>query len=320
MAALGKFSAGLAHELNNPSAAARRSSQALYELMPELQRKTLHLCRLGLNDTQLHSLMTLPYDMAREKTVVTLTPLQRSELEDEIGDWLSEHGINNGWEIAPIFVDAGVGLEELQSLGSLFPSDGWGEVFDWLQLALNTAALLREIEDSSTRISDLVRAIKEYTYMDQGKLQEVDLNHGLENTLRVLQHKLKNVEVIREYDASLPKIMANGGELNQIWTNLIDNAIDATDGKGQIHVITRCENDYAMVEITDNGPGIPQDQQARVFEPFFTTKAFGKGTGLGLDITYRIVQRHKGSIEVHSKSGQTRFIVRIPVDLSGIED
>jgi signal transduction histidine kinase len=179
--------------------------------------------------------------------------------------------------------------------------------------------MLDAIEQSTARISELVGAIKQYTYMDQAPVQEVDIHKGLENTLKVLNHKLKKIEVIREYDPEMPLILARGGDLNQVWTNLVDNAIDALNGSngGTIWIITRCENNFAMVEIADNGPGIPSDIQPHLFEPFFTTKEVGAGTGLGLDITYRIIQQHNGAIEVQSKPGQTRFIIRLPVGMTG---
>jgi signal transduction histidine kinase len=316
MAALGKFSAGLAHELNNPASAARRSSKALYDLLPELQNRTLMLCSMGLNENQLDSLLTLPQDAAiHASDALHLSPLERSDREDEIGDWLDEIGVANGYDMASVFVNVGVGRDDLEQIAASFPPQSTGAVLSWMHIALQTASLLNEIHDSTERISELVRAVKEYTYMDQGKIQEVDLHKGLENTLRVLKHKTRNANIVREYDPDLPHVMANGGELNQVWTNLLDNAIDAVKEveNPTIRIITRCESDYAMVEITDNGTGIPKENLAHLFEPFFTTKPVGQGTGLGLDITYRILHNHKGTIEVQSQPGHTRFIVRLPV-------
>jgi signal transduction histidine kinase len=316
MAALGKFSAGLAHELNNPASAARRSAKALYELLPELQSRTLMLCSLGFSENQLESLLTLPQDAARNAShSAHLNPLERSDREDEIADWMQDAGIANAYEIASVFVNAGVSVDDLVEITAAFPSHSVSPVLTWIHTALQTAGLLHEIHDSTERISELVRAVKEYTYMDQGKLQEVDIHKGLESTLHVLKHKSRSVKIVREYDPDLPQVMANGGELNQVWTNLIDNAIDAVkDAENPtIRLITRREDDYAMVEITDNGAGIPKENLPRLFEPFFTTKAFGQGTGLGLDITYRIIQNHRGTVEVQSQPGHTRFIVRLPV-------
>ncbi|NJM06433.1 hypothetical protein HC891_09925 [Candidatus Gracilibacteria bacterium] len=204
-------------------------------------------------------------------------------------------------------------MEELIDFSGQFPPTATPIIVTWLGEALTTNSLLDEIEQTSTRISDLVRAVKAYTYMDQAQVQDVDINQGLETTLAVFNHKLKNMNVLREYAPTLPKILARGGELNQVWTNLIDNAIDATNGEGTLRLLTRCEQDFVMAEITDDGDGIPPDVLPRIFEPFFTTKGVGVGTGLGLDISYRIVQQHGGSIEVQSQPGHTRFIVRLPL-------
>lgn len=318
MAALGKFSAGLAHELNNPAAAARRSAVTLREMLPRLQDLTMSLCALGLEQQHLINLSMFQRDAINNAGEAgTLSPMQQSDREDEMSDWLDEAGVENGYELAPTFVAAGVTTDGLGELMAHFPESAVAATLTWMSEALSVADLLSEIEDSTIRISDLVQSVKEYTYMDQAPLQEVDLHRGLDNTLRVLNHKIKKAKVVRDYDPELPKVMARGGELNQVWTNLIDNAIDAllsaNTADATVHLITRCENDYAMVEVTDNGPGIPADVVPHLFEPFFTTKEVGKGTGLGLDIAYRIIQQHNGTIVVDSQPGSTRFIVRLPV-------
>jgi signal transduction histidine kinase len=194
------------------------------------------------------------------------------------------------------------------------PADAAPILLLWLCESLGATGLLDEIGQSARRIADLVGAIKEYTYMDQGDLQQVDIHRDLENTLRILKHKLKEIQVDRQFDPELPKVMAHGGQLNQVWTNLIDNAADALGGQGVLSLITRSENDFVMVEVADNGPGIPPEILPRIFEPFFTTKSVGAGTGLGLDTSYRIIHQHNGTIEVQSQPGHTRFIVRIPVN------
>jgi signal transduction histidine kinase len=316
LAALGKFSAGLAHELNNPASAARRSSQTLYELLPQLQAKTMGLCALGLDNPHLYELLTWEHDVSRSAVdLLPLPPLERSDREDEIGDWLDEMGVEEGYDRASVFVSSGLAVDDLKALVQRFPQEASVGILEWTHSALYASSLLCEIDDSATRISELVKAVKEYTYMDQDKMQEVDIHKSLENTLKVLGHKVKNVQVEREYDPDLPKIWGNGGEINQVWTNLIDNAVDAVKDNpdGLIRLVTRCETDFAMIEIADNGTGIPKDMQANIFEPFFTTKGVGQGTGLGLDIVYRIIQQHKGTIEVQSQPGHTRFIVRLPV-------
>ncbi len=314
MAALGKLSAGLAHELNNPAAAARRSANTLREMLPNLQKLSIDLCASGLNQHQLTMLLVFQQDVISNRpTLKALSPLEQSDREDAIADWLDEVGCSGGYDMAPAFVEAGITHTDLIALIEHFPSESAVSVLTWLKSALDVADLLFEIDDGTRRISDLVASVKEYTYMDQAPLQEVDIHRGLDNTLRILNHKLKKVEVSREYAPDLPSVMARGGELNQVWTNLVDNAIDAMRGQGRLRLITRHENDHIMVEINDNGPGIPDEVMPRLFEPFFTTKGVGKGTGLGLDVTYRIVKQHNGSIDVQSKPGETRFIIRIPL-------
>ena len=316
MAALGKFAAGLAHELNNPAAAARRATQTLRDLLPDLQTQTMQLNKLGLSDEQMRHLDTVQRDAILQAAHATtvISPLERSRREDEIGDWLDEIGVQKGWELSPVFVSAGVTLSDLQALLEQYPPDSRDEMARWFSCALEAGDLLEEIQESSRRISDLVLAIKEYTYMDQAPTQEVDLHKGLENTLKVLNHKLRNINVVREYDPDLPLIVGRGSELNQVWTNLIDNAIDAMDGKGTLCLITRAENAFAMVEISDSGSGIPPEVLPHIFEPFFTTKDVGVGTGMGLDISYRIIKQHHGSVDVQSEPGNTRFILRLPIN------
>jgi signal transduction histidine kinase len=213
-----------------------------------------------------------------------------------------------------VLVSAGFTLDELSELVEQFGTQGAPQVIAWLGHILTVTELLDNVEQSTKRISDLVVAVKEYTYMDRARVaSEVDLERGLETTLKVLNHKLKNIHVIRDYDPTLPKVTGNGSDLNQVWTNLIDNASDAMQGRGTLQITTRNENTFAMVEIADSGSGIPPEVMPRIFEPFFTTKGVGIGTGLGLDTTYRIIQQHNATIEVQSQPGRTRFIVRIPV-------
>jgi signal transduction histidine kinase len=317
MAALGKLSAGLAHELNNPAAAARRAADSLRAVLNDLQAQTLKLCSAGLSKTQLADLQAFQ-QQALDRVVQArpLSPLEQSDREAELGDWLEAEQVNHSWEVAATLVSAQVTLDELTALAASLPGNSVADCLTWLCHSLTAAGMLADIEQSTARISDLVGAVKQYTYMDQAPLQEIDLHQGLENTLKVLNHKLKGINLIREYDPNLPSITAYGGELNQVWTNLIDNASDALDGVGEIRLITRVENRFAMVEITDDGPGIPLEIQPHLFEPFFTTKGVGVGTGLGLDITYRIIQQHNGSIEVQSQPGHTRFIIRLPIGTS----
>jgi signal transduction histidine kinase len=321
MAALGKLAAGLAHEMNNPAAAARRAARTLSEALPELQAETIKLSALNLTEVQLQSLVAFQRDAVENAALAPpLSPLEQSDREDALGDWLEARGIADGWKMVTNFVAADVTLEEIEELAGQLAPDSLEMMLSWLNSALYAAGLLNEIEQSTRRISDLVTAVKGYTYMDQAPVQEVDIHQGLENTLTVMRHKLKNITIVREYEPELPKIRARGGELNQVWTNLIDNAIDAVDGEGTLSLITRQENAFVMVEVADDGPGIEPEAQARLFEPFYTTKEVGIGTGLGLDISYRIIRQHNGTVEVQSKPGHTRFIVRLPIGANGTPD
>jgi signal transduction histidine kinase len=314
LAALGKLSAGLAHELNNPAAAARRGARTLREILPLLQIHTMGLNQMRLSPADLDRLIEFQQQiLARKDRQVPLSPLEQSDLEDSLCDWLGGCGVGQYWELAPTFASAQLSVDTLHSLVKDYPDECVADVMAWLHHTLSAASLIDELEESTRRISELVAAVKEYTYRDRGGSQEVDIHRGLDSTVTVLGPKLNNIRVRRDYDPALPVITAHGGELNQIWTNLIDNAADALNGAGTISLITRRENHYVMVEVADDGPGIPREIQPHIFEPFFTTKTVGEGTGLGLDICYHIVQRHRGTIEFRSQPGQTRFIVRFPV-------
>ena len=313
--ALGKLSAGLAHELNNPAAAARRAAQHLGESLQTLNTLCLTLSGQTLTAEQISFLTQFQQDAAARLTAApSLDPLAESEREDELNNWLDEHQVADGWKLAPTFVRAGLQQENLETLAECLKGATLNDALHWLEAAWTSRELAREIEQSTARISDLVRAIKDYSYMDRAALQEVDVHEGLENTLVILSHKLKRgVTVIREYAADLPRITAYGGALNQIWTNLIANAIDAMNGQGKLWIRTARQGDHILVEVADDGPGIPPDIQGRIFEPFFTTKPQGEGTGLGLDTAYRIVRKHRGEIRVTSEPGNTCFQVRLPL-------
>ena len=327
LTALGTLSAGLAHELNNPAAAVSRGAQQLDEVFQELPAWGLKLNQQQLTGEQLTFLADLQRDAIKHaKTKSQLVrsgnaqynPLAQSEREDEVTDWLEAHGVTDGWKLASILVAAGLDIEWLDTILEHLPVNTLDDVLGWLTVTLTGVELLDEIKHGSKRISDLVKAMKEYSYLDQAPLQEIDVHDGLESTLTILTHKLKgSIILTREYDSSLPCIYAYGSELNQVWTNLIDNAIDAIAGNGQIWLRTFKEGNYIVVEIADNGSGIPPEIQARIFEQFFTTKDVGKGTGLGLDIVRRIVVgQHKGDIRFHSQPGDTRFFTRLPINLA----
>ena len=314
LASLGTMAAGLAHELNNPAAAARRAVEHLQETTDRLQSFFCQVTRT-LNHEQVQQLADSARDAVdRSAKAPPLEHLERSDRAETIASWLESHGAAAAWDIAPTFVNAGLDTAWLEEFVRGFPAEGHAAALGWLEARLNLKLLLNQVDQSTGRIAELVKAIKSYSYMDQSPMQEVDIHEGIENTLTILGHKLKNVTLVRAFDRSVPHIMAYGSELNQVWTNLIDNAIHAVNGTGKICVGTSLEDNQILVEIVDNGAGIPPEVQTHLFEPFFTTKAIGTGTGLGLVISNRIVaDRHGGEIEFESRPGETRFKVRLPV-------
>jgi len=319
LATLGRLSAGMAHELNNPAAAAQRGAVQLLENFNKLQRTYLRLGTLNLTNEQFDNLLNLE-SLAKERAghPIELDSLTRSDLEAEIEDWLSERGIDNAWEVAPTLVSLDFDLDQIEKLRSDFNPTQCQAVIEWLNNTFNIYNLLEEIGQGTGRISEIVKALKGYTYLDQAPIQNVDINAGLDSTLVILRSKLKaGVNVHRQYDPDLPRIEAYGSELNQVWTNIIDNAIDAMDGQGEITLRTEYNDKCVTVEIADNGPGIPDEIQSRLFDPFFTTKPPGEGTGLGLNISHNIiVQKHNGKIEIHSQPGKTCFQVKLPRNAS----
>jgi signal transduction histidine kinase len=315
LASLGTMAAGLAHELNNPASAARRAAAHLREISDNAQDLLCDLSNV-LKDDQWHDLAFASQEATdRLAHTPTLDNIERSDREDKIATWLQARGVAASWELAPTFVSASVDVPWLEELVAKLPVDSHAVALSWLETRVNLKLLLNQIDQSTGRIAELVKAMKSYSYMGQSPMQEVDVHEGIESTLIMLGHKLKNVTLNREFDRSIPRIKAYGSELNQVWTNLIDNAIDAVKGTGKICVGTCREDDQVVVEIVDNGAGIPTDVQAHLFEPFFTTKPVGAGTGLGLVISNRIIaDRHGGEIEVESKPGETRFRVRLPIN------
>lgn len=317
LATLGRLSAGMAHELNNPAAAAQRGAGQLGATFDQLQRSHLQLGKLDLTEEQLDTLLELNLlAQVRAEQPTDIDAIVRSDLENEFERWLEEQGIENAWDVAPSLVNLGYSRVELEKLVNDFNPSQSKAVIEWLNSTLTIYSLLDEIGQGTGRISELVKALKGYTYLDQAPVQRVDVHEGVDSTLVILRSKLKaGVTVRRDYDPDLPEIDAYGSELNQVWTNLIDNAIDAMDGKGEISIKTYSRDHWVIVEIEDNGPGIPVEIQPNLFDPFFTTKAPGKGTGLGLNISHNIiVQKHHGQIELFSKPGKTCFAVHLPIN------
>ena len=310
LAALGKLSAGLAHELNNPAAAARRAAERLRNSVAEFRGSANKLQAIQLTESERTAIETFESTCCVEAPETDV--LKASELQDEIEAILHQHGIQNGWQYASALVESGVHPVPLNVMLSGVRGEVAEPALKSVSALVEINDLLAELEDSTSKISDLVRAIKEYSYMDQAPVQDVDLTKGLENTLTIMAHKLKKaVTIKRDYHPTPLLVNSYGSELNQVWTNLIDNAVDAMGGKGELRIKTFLEGDSAVVEIADSGSGIPPDIQSRIFEPFFTTKGVGEGTGLGLDTTLRIVRKHRGSINVTSTPGDTRFQVRL---------
>jgi signal transduction histidine kinase len=327
MAALGTLSAGLAHELNNPAAAVSRSATQLREALAGLQRHAAGLGALNPSPEAMAVVNTLRMELPQRATSpVGLDPLARSDLEGEVGGWLEEQGVEEPWELAPAIVALGWHAADLEHLAVPFTAAQKSVFLCWLATACTVYALLDEVSQGAGRISEIVQAVKSYSYLDQAPVQLVDVHEGIENTLVILRHKLKGgVAVIKDYAPDLPRIEAYASELNQVWTNLIDNAIDAMNGHGELRIRTYRQDKPAdggerqdvVVEISDNGPGISSELQGRIFDAFFTTKELGKGTGLGLHITYNIVvNQHHGEIKIESLPGQTTFRVMLPVQIN----
>ena len=313
--ALGALSAGLTHELNNPAAAALRANAALRDRVAGMRHKLAMLAKEDVDPRLLRLLVDVQEEAVQAvPEAPKLTPIEESEREDALSEWLDEHGVPDGWELAPIFVGAGTTPEFLERVADQAPPAMLEGAVRWLAYTLETELLMHEITDSVARISSLVAAAKQYSNMDRAPHERVDIHAGLKSTLVMLAGKLRGLEVVKDFDPSLPKVPVYAGELNQVWTNLIDNAVQAMNGHGTLTVRTSKDDDRVRVEIGDTGPGVPEKLRRRIFEPFFTTKPVGQGTGLGLDISYRIVVgRHGGDLTVESRPGDTRFIVRLPL-------
>jgi signal transduction histidine kinase len=316
--ALGALSAGLTHELNNPATAVVRAAEGLRVRVGRMRSKLAMLAADSGEHAVLENIVRLEqYAVDRAGKVPALDALAASDAEDEVADWLDDHGIADGWQMASAFVLAGLGPDWLDEVRDTVGPEMAEGAIRWLNHAVATELLMDEISEAATRISTLVGAAKQYSQLDRAPYREVDVHGLLDSTLLVLSGKIADsVTVVKDYDRTLPKIQAYAAELNQVWTNLIDNAVDAMEGAGTLTIRTARADDCMLVEFGDTGPGIPEDIRRRIFEPFFTTKPVGKGTGLGLDISYRIVvNKHHGDLRVESAPGGTRFQVRLPLQL-----
>jgi signal transduction histidine kinase len=314
--ALGSLSAGLTHELNNPAAAAVRATSALRERVAGMRHKLGTMAAGSYDRTTLEMLIQLQeraVDLVSKAPA--LSPIEASDREDGIADWLDRHGVADGWNLAPAFVQAGLDTGWLEHVAATVDDATLDGALRWLNCTVETELLMNEIEDSTNRISTLVGAAKQYSQLDRAPYQVVDVHELLDSTLMMLGGKIPpGITIVKDYDTVLPRIPAYPGELNQVWTNLIDNAVSAMNGTGTLTVRTGLDRDQLFVEFADTGPGVPPEIRERIFEPFFTTKPVGAGTGLGLDISWRIiVNKHHGDLQVQSFPGDTRFRVRLPL-------
>ncbi|WP_030676126.1 ATP-binding protein [Streptomyces cellulosae] len=317
--ALGSLSAGLTHELNNPAAAAVRATSTLRERVSKMRQKLRVISAGSFSPEVLANLIDIQDRTAeRVAKAPTLSPLEASDREDALTDWLDDHDITEGWRMAPTFVQAGLDVDWLDQVAAAVDEDILPSAVGWLNYTVETELLLDEIADSTTRISHLVDAAKQYSQLDRAPYQVADVHELLDSTLLMLSGKIgPRIKVVKEYDRTVPKVPAYPAELNQVWTNLIDNAVQAiggAGGDGTLTVRTALDHDRVLVEFRDTGPGVPQEIRGRIFDPFFTTKPVGEGTGLGLDISWRIVvNKHHGSLHVESEPGDTRFQVLLPL-------
>ncbi|WP_436986089.1 ATP-binding protein [Streptomyces sp. enrichment culture] len=317
--ALGSLSAGLTHELNNPAAAAVRATASLRERVGKMRRKLRVISEGAYDRETLAGLIEIQERTAeRVAKAPVLSPLEASDREDLLSDWLDDHGVTEGWRLAPTFVQAGLDTDWLEQVAAAVDEETLPSAVGWLNYTVETELLMDEIQDSAARISHLVDAARQYSQLDRAPFQVADVHELLDSTLLMLSGKLgKGIRVVKEYDRALPRVPAYPAELNQVWTNLVDNAVAAmreAGGEGTLTVRTAREDDRLLVEFGDTGPGIPAEIRDRVFDPFFTTKPVGEGTGLGLDISWRIVvNKHHGSIRFESEPGDTRFQVLLPL-------
>jgi len=313
--ALGKISAGLAHELNNPASAMVRSADELHRAVHQTPERYKDVLTAKLTSDQVDQINAILFKHIEQGIQDDLSTMDRTDLEDDLLDWLEDHDIEGAEDIAETMADYGMSCAELAAMNEVAQGEKLPMLLWWLQSTLNLERLVVEIRESADRIASLIRSIKEYSHMDQSMdFQAVGVKRGIYNTLTMLKHevKKKNIQIQKEIPLGLPQVRAIPGELNQVWTNIIDNAIDAMDREGTLHIRAYENQEFVVTEITDNGPGIPEEILNNIFDPFFTTKGIGKGTGMGLEITRRIINRHNGDITVKSEPGKTTFSICLP--------
>jgi signal transduction histidine kinase len=310
LAALGTLAAGLAHELNNPAAAATRAVDALGEAYKGMLSSLRRLAAAPITADQFARLDTLREELGSRSAG---DPMALADREDALSDWLSDHDVTRDWVLAPVLTAAGADVDWCERVAGALGEARLEPALEWVASTLSSTGLLDEVKESTRRISDLVSAVKSYSQLDRASMQQTDLAEGLESTLVMLAHRIPDaVTVVRDYGADVPRIEALAAELNQVWTNLIDNALYAMDGRGTLRVATRVDRGEVVVEIGDTGAGMSPETEKHAFDPFYTTKGVGEGTGLGLDISRRIVDRHRGDISVETRPGETVLRVRLP--------
>jgi signal transduction histidine kinase len=314
LTALGKLAGNLAHEMNNPASAAQRAAAGLLDELRVYGQEKFKLGSLCLDDKHLLQIRNWQQDIREHGRSAASDAAQHPAIEDSLQTWLRSHGVRDTWKIAPELAELGVKAEQLEPLGEFLNAESLSIVLAQFASSVRAERIAEAMLDSTARIFDLIRAIKDYSYMDQAPIQEIDVRQALENTLAMLQSRLANVEIERRYAADVPLLSAYGSELNQVWTALLENALDAIKDHGRITIGVQVSGEMLLIEVWDNGPGIPPELQHRIFEPFFTTKAPGLGLGLGLDTAQRVIRRHRGYITVQSEPGATCFQVRLPID------
>jgi signal transduction histidine kinase len=313
---LGKLSAGLAHELNNPAAAMVRNADELHKRQHQTPERFKAIMTMRVTPEQTDQVNEVLFSKMENIQGIELPLLERESRKDDICDWLYDQGLTDGDDIADTLVDFGFELEDCEKIAEIVEGKDLAPIFWWLESSLTLEKLVVEIKESAGRIATLIQAVKSYSHMDRGSAPvPTDIHDGLKSTIVMLKHKFKqkDIQLEKDLDFNVPKVNANPGELNQVWTNIIDNALDAMQQKGTLHITTRADHRFVRVDITDSGSGIPEENMAQLFDPFFTTKPIGQGTGMGLDIVKKIVTKHKGDVQVKSKPGETTFTVCLPV-------